>query len=256
MSDEKDYLAPEDVFWKMKEAEYKCLSISRKIGECDAGVSKLSPDWCDFLRKKYTVCVFTRLSSKLRKCLELTDTDSTWTSPTEASKFSECVEEPGFLDYVDKWSKIVESSEFQDPIAFYPHKNLVDLPEKFTFEEDDDKTQMGVKLRMLQEGKFCLKEQTEAEKCWLKNGDACFKETTKLYNCSISVLCGRHIKMCMEKHKDLGNASYPMCFTGETVPTRIQQCAYQMRHFLETGDQLEEKEEMPELPTGRSKNSL
>lgn len=188
------------------------------------------------LTKKLTICLLSKISSNLKKCLELTDVEGVTTSSQEIDTFDRCVSEPGFDKLVSRMGERVSSDEFQKIGMGLSHRKLIDLDDEHTLNEEDHPEVVKNKFLEYNKGNYCQAEQKLAEECAQKQIDdsdvSCFKENSLFMNCSTSVLCGKHVRLCMEKNKNLGEDAYKLCMGLDTMPARVQRCTWQMRRFL------------------------
>lgn len=227
----------QDVYWKLKEGEYSCFALQRKVDECDSNNPILSTAKCEMLTKKLTICLLSKLSSNLRKCLELTDVTNVTTSTQEIDMFNRCVSEPEFDKVVTTLAEKVSSDEFQSIEMGLQHRKLIDLDDRYTLDEEDHPDVVKNKFLDYNMGNFCQAEQKAAEECaqrqTLDEDVSCFKENSLFMNCSTSVLCGKHIRLCMQKNKNLGEDAYKLCMALDSMPARVQRCSWIMRRFLD-----------------------
>lgn len=224
----------EDMFWKMKQGEEMCHRISKKIEGCGKPNSSLSHEACENLSIKLSSCIFSHISSNLKKCLSSIDIELPTTRKEEMDKIEECSSNVKFQKIVQDWQVKIEDPQMKDPNSFFPHENLVHLDEKYSI--DDEDVYLNIKDKIKECKKYCEKEQKDSLECWKKQNEekdtlGCFKEDSKFFYCSISLLCGKQIKTCMEKNKKFGKAAYSMCLQGEVNP--IERCALKYTQYFE-----------------------
>eukprot|EP01080_Neovahlkampfia_damariscottae_P000082 gene82-4331_t len=229
----------EELFWKMKEAEYLCQSLSQKMKECSKTNSSFSKSACENFEKKLPTCMMSVLSSTLKKCLASVDIQSTSILPSEMRRVEICMHDEKVKSIFEKWSERISSTEMQNPKNFYQHENLTQLDDSYSIEESDTNKKIKERFTRIKKDSLCDLQQRNVKKCWEKMqndfNETCFKEDSECYNCEVSVLCGKPIRECMEKNKDLGDYAYPVCLDATTL--NVQKCVEKFQNFLSNDPQ-------------------
>lgn len=226
----------ENIFWKMKEGDLSCKKISKKLETCGKANSPLSVETCENLSTKLSTCIFSHLSSKLKKCVSYIDITLPTTRKEEMDKIEECTSDPNFQKILQDWQEKIDDPIMKDPLSFFPHENLVHLDHNLSIDDDDGYLTIKEKIKECTSNKFCEKEQKEALECWKNqeesgNTETCFKQDSKFFYCSLSILCGKQIKNCIEKNSHLGKSAYAFCLQGNINP--IERCALKYTQYYE-----------------------
>jgi 3-methyladenine DNA glycosylase AlkC len=237
MSNEEDEfykLNHQQIFWKMKEGEYLCQSLAKKLEDCSKKNSNFSTSTCEDFEKKLPICMMSNLSSLLKKCVSSLDIKSTLILPSEMKRIDICLNDEKIKKVFFDWTEMIQTPEMKDPKNFYKHEKLTHLSDDYSMVENDLFPKIKEKFERIKNEKLCQLEQENVEKCWKKMqndlNETCFKEDSECYNCEFSVLCGKTIRECVQKNSHLGEFAYAVCLDGNT--DKVQECIFRFQNYL------------------------
>lgn len=231
LNDEIKAMPAENFYWKIREAESLCASLSNSIEE------ESSEPRVRILQRKLEICMLSNVSSLIRDCAQKNNINLTYNQipEEEASKVKEC-----HKLIKEKLTNLPEKlQEIEDASPFFQYQSLLNHDD-LSINDDDTLKILQRKVEKFNSLQLCQREMKKAEKCWRKNGklpalasgaDRCFQENSKYFFCSVTPFCGKQIKSCMALRSKHGHKAFASCLIEETP--KINECIYFLNEFLE-----------------------
>jgi len=221
----------ENFYWKIREAENLCSSLSNAIEE------ESSEPRVRILQRKLEICMISNVSSLIRDCAQKNNINLTHSQipNEEVSKIKEC-----HKLIKEKLTNLPKKlQEIEDASPFFQYQSLLNHDD-LSINDNDTLKILQKKVEKFNSLQLCQREMKKAEKCWRKNGklpalasgaDRCFQENSKYFFCSVTPFCGKQIKSCMALRSKHGHKAFASCLIEETP--KINECIYFLNEFLE-----------------------